>query len=42
MIEGTSNPFGSIWVANLVRKIENRERKGYKVNLQKKFYRGDI
>src|SRR3990172_11685109 len=22
MIEGTSNPFGSIWVANLVRKIE--------------------
>ena len=24
MIEGTSNPFGSIWVANLVRKIESR------------------
>jgi len=23
MIEGTSNPFGSIWVANLVRKTEN-------------------
>ena len=23
MIEGTSNPFGSIWVANLVRKIES-------------------
>lgn len=23
MIEGTSNPFGSIWVANLARKIEN-------------------
>ncbi|MBC7876080.1 MAG: hypothetical protein H7Y59_02830 [Anaerolineales bacterium] len=23
MIEGTSNPFGSIWVANLVRKEEN-------------------
>jgi hypothetical protein len=22
MIEGTSNPFGSIWVANLVRKLE--------------------
>ena len=23
MIEGTSNPFGSIWVANLVRKMES-------------------
>jgi hypothetical protein len=23
MIEGTSNPFGSIWVANLVRRTEN-------------------
>jgi len=23
MIEGTSNPFGSIWAANLVRKMEN-------------------
>ena len=23
MIEGTSNPFGSIWVANVVRKIES-------------------
>lgn len=25
MIEGTSNPFGSIWVANLVRKGETRD-----------------
>jgi hypothetical protein len=23
MIEGTSNPFGSIWAANLMRKVEN-------------------
>src|SRR5687767_6891116 len=23
MIEGTSNPFGSIWCANIVRKMEN-------------------
>ncbi len=27
MIEGTSNPFGSIWAANLVRKMENGEWK---------------
>src|SRR6185369_2600847 len=27
MIEGTSNPFGSIWCANLVRKVESREWK---------------
>src|SRR5687768_1147379 len=25
MIEGTSNPFGSIWVANVVRKLETRD-----------------
>jgi hypothetical protein len=25
MIEGTSNPFGSIWVANVVRKLEIKE-----------------
>jgi hypothetical protein len=25
MIEGTSNPFGSIWVANLTRELESRE-----------------
>jgi len=25
MIEGTSNPFGSIWAANVVRRLENRE-----------------
>lgn len=25
MIEGTSNPFGSIWCANLVRRAESRE-----------------
>ncbi|MBI1793123.1 MAG: methylase [Chloroflexi bacterium] len=27
MIEGTSNPFGSIWAANIVRKMENGEWK---------------
>jgi hypothetical protein len=27
MIEGTSNPFGSIWCANLVRKAESGEWK---------------
>jgi len=27
MIEGTSNPFGSIWVANLARKVENAKWK---------------
>lgn len=27
MIEGTSNPFGSIWIANLVRKVESGEWK---------------
>ncbi len=27
MIEGTSNPFGSIWVANLVRKLESKKWK---------------
>lgn len=25
MIEGTSNPFGSVWAANVVRRLESRE-----------------